>query len=70
MLRDLTAAEKLTLESLVDAASLQGVLVALAEIAGEKAEHIATNWQDTRLAKDWANAANAIERAVPKALNL
>ena len=66
MKRDLTKSEKLTLESLVDTASLQGVLMALSEICGEKAEHIETNWQDKWTARQWRTAEGAIGCTVPK----
>lgn len=36
-----------TLEDILDKTSLENVLEILAEIASEKADHLATNWQDT-----------------------
>jgi hypothetical protein len=50
------------LESYVDAAGLRNVLWALAHIAGAKSEHVATVWQDTRMAKQWDKAARHLER--------
>jgi len=52
---DVTLAD--TLESLVDAKGMTTVLETLAQIASEKADHIATNWQDTGLAKEWDRLA-------------
>lgn len=70
MLRDLTPEEMVQLEMLVDATSLQGVLMALSEICDEKAEHVQTNWQDRGLARQWATACGAIGCIVPKCVNL
>jgi hypothetical protein len=70
MIRDLTSDEVIKLEGLVDASSLQGVLMALSEICGEKAEHIRTNWQDRGLARQWDTACGAIGCIVPKVGNL
>jgi hypothetical protein len=42
-----------SLEKLIDVYSLGAVLSALSYICGEKAAHVAENWQDMRLAKDW-----------------
>ena len=50
-------AHRILLESYVDAYGMVGVLTALSEIAGEKAEHVATNWQDTKLADRWSSIA-------------
>jgi hypothetical protein len=45
------------LERLIDLTDLAAVIDALADVAGAKAEHIATNWQDTSSAKVWDHAA-------------
>jgi hypothetical protein len=58
-----------SLERLVDKHTLQGVLEGLAFIAGEKASHIAGNWQDTKLAKSWARDADYLERMAPGVKN-
>jgi hypothetical protein len=42
--------------------------MALSEICGSKAEHIATNWQDASLAKDWATLEGRIGVIVPTAV--
>lgn len=52
---------KQQLESLVDQHGMFGVLDALAKVADAKAEHIATNWQDIPLSKQWAHTAQAID---------
>lgn len=54
------------LESLVDHAGLQNVLAMLATICGEKAEHVAVNWQDAHAAKVWAKQASAIDAVIIK----
>lgn len=50
------------LESLVDQHTLGAVLAAIETVVREKAEHIATNWQDERYAAHWLRAANEVER--------
>jgi hypothetical protein len=70
--RDLTQAERDTLEALVDSANLGAVLEALVEICGEKAEHIRANWQDRETARVWDTGAGRVARAaveIPHALN-
>lgn len=58
------------LEACVDKHGLFAVLDALSGICGQKAEHVATNWQDTKLAKDWAQAEAALDAASNKVLDL
>jgi len=70
MLRDCTKEEIETLEKLVDSAGLQGVLMALSEICGEKAEHVRTNWQDKPLARRWNTACGAIGCIISKCMGL
>ena len=53
MPRDLTQTETHDLEMLVDTCGLDSVLMALSEVCGLKAAHIAEHWQDTNLAKAW-----------------
>lgn len=50
-----------TLEAIVDSMGLEQTVRALAEICGEKATHIAVNWQDTGTAKPWAKAGALID---------
>lgn len=45
------------LEALIDRYTVSGTLEAVAEICHEKAEHIASNWQDVRTAKTWTAVA-------------
>jgi hypothetical protein len=55
------------LEQLIDQRGIANVLIALSEICGAKACHIAENWQDAHLAKRWATLEGAIGVIVPKA---
>jgi hypothetical protein len=48
------------LERLIDATDLAAVVFALDVIAGAKADHIATSWQDTTTAKTWDKAAREL----------
>ena len=50
------------LERMVDAYSLQAVVSALSYICGEKAEHLAVNWQDTASAKGWMVQAKHLDQ--------
>ena len=45
-----------TLEAMVDKFGLATVLNGLSFICSAKADHVATNWQDKRLAKAWEKA--------------
>ena len=66
-MRDLDKDERLIIESMMDGCGVDAVLMALSEICGEKAVHIAENWQDVSLAKRWATLEGAIGVIVPKA---
>jgi hypothetical protein len=55
------------LEALIDSRGIDQVLMAVSEICGHKAEHIATNWQDASLAKRWANLEGAVDVIVTQA---
>jgi hypothetical protein len=59
-----------SLEKLIDRHGIADTLIALSEICGAKAEHIATNWQDAHLAKRWATVEGAIGCIVIKAQGL
>lgn len=50
------------LEEMIDKAGLYAVLSELAIICGEKAEHIATNWQDKALASSWARTQGQLDK--------
>ena len=65
-MRDLNKTECDDLEMLVDRCGLSSVLMALSEICGSKAEHIAG--QDASLAKDWATLEGRIGVIVPTAV--
>jgi hypothetical protein len=65
--RDLDKDERERIESYIDAAGIDAVLMAIAEICDDKADHIAVNWQDVPLAKRWATLEGAIGVIVPKA---
>ena len=54
--------EKQTLETLIDAYGLEGVLYAIGDICAEKADHIRSNWQDERLAKEWSKRTIRVTR--------
>ena len=54
------------LETMVDKVGVRNVLYALAHIARAKEEHIAVNWQDMGLARDWREIARHIEGTANK----
>jgi predicted phage tail protein len=53
-----------SLEAMIDKYGIDCVIRSVADIAGAKAEHIATAWQDASLAKRWAAVGAALERCV------
>jgi len=59
-MKRMTETTKIELENMIDAYGLVDVLETIAEIAGEKATHIATNWQDTSSAKDWERVCSKL----------
>ena len=63
MARQLDATERFELETLIDNHGINAVLSAIATICNEKEEHVATNWQDTILAKAWRTNARTVEKA-------
>lgn len=54
---------EIALERMVDALGIQGVLGALAEICGLKADHIRSNWQDESEAQNWEAIVPFIHQA-------
>lgn len=52
------------LERLVDRHDLAGVLAALVEVCGEKAEHLRVNWQDAASAQMWERMAKRLDKQV------
>lgn len=51
------------LEGMIDRNSINGVLSALSEVCGEKADHLRSNWQDDATAKAWERAGKAVDKA-------
>ncbi len=51
-----------TLEEIVDQRGLQQVLGLLSAVCFEKAEHLASNWQDERAAAQWRVAGRRLDR--------
>lgn len=58
------------LEPIIDRYGLDNVLDMIGLICGQKAAHIAENWQDTALAKRWAGLEVVISAIVPSAKEL
>lgn len=50
------------IEAIIDRTSLRDVLQGIAQICYDKAEHIASNWQDHPLSMTWDRAAGLIEK--------
>jgi len=55
------------LEDLIDRYGIDHFLSMSGYVAGEKAEHLATIWQDTTRAKAWMHISNALDKLVAKA---
>jgi hypothetical protein len=51
-----------TLEQMIDRLGLGVVLGLLSEVCHEKAEHLASNWQDSRSARVWTVDAAKLGR--------
>lgn len=64
MNRILLDTDKTELEAMIDFAGLASVLLAIADICGQKAEHVATQWQDTALAKRWDRAERIVSSTI------
>lgn len=62
MARNIHPSELHDLEDLVDSIGIQGVIRGLAIIAGEKAEHVRSNWQDESTGKVWDRVMNYLDR--------
>lgn len=52
------------LERIVDRYSVAQVVQALCDICHEKADHLATNWQDHAAAARWQDKARKLDRIV------
>jgi len=55
-----------SLEGFIDLFGLKEVISKLSFICGEKAEHIATNWQDVKTAKVWMDYSVVLDSAHAK----
>jgi hypothetical protein len=62
--------EAYDLERLIDRRGIEQVLQQISELCGAKAEHIASNWQDTALARQWRTVEGAVGVASTKATGL
>lgn len=58
----LKAVDREALERMIDADDLDGVMEAIAEICGGKAEHLRENWQDEGAASEWDKDAAVIDK--------
>ena len=47
---------------MVDKVGLSKLLFMLAEVCGEKADHLRSNWQDDNAAEQWLADARSIEK--------
>lgn len=54
------------LEPMVDAADLAAVVLALARMCNEKAEHLRVNWQDSLSARAWDHNARKLDEAAAR----
>ena len=59
--------DKDLLERILDRNDIRPLILALAEICEEKAEHVALNWSDAPgIVRAWRRNAQALERTVQK----
>lgn len=54
--------EERDLERIMDSLGMAELLAAIARIATEKQDHVASNWQDRALAKRWGAIAAQLEK--------
>lgn len=54
------------LEQLIDREGMGNVLAALVDVCQEKAAHLAENWQDDKLAKQWEKTGNELNKCSAK----
>ena len=59
--KSVSSEAELELEQWMDKRGLAAVMHSLADIAGQKADHVLHNWQDAKLAKVWNDAAIKLE---------
>lgn len=55
------------IEKLIDDYGVDHFLSMSGFVAGEKAEHVAVNWQDTTRAKAWMEISKGLDRLTAKA---
>jgi len=55
------------IEHAIDTGNVTQVLTAIRDICNGKAEHVATNWRDSVLARHWADLATIADKAADKA---
>jgi hypothetical protein len=58
------------LENMVDLFGLSTIVDMLANVATEKSEHLATNWQDEGGAEAWQRRAMVLDVATSKLLDI
>lgn len=51
------------LEAMIDRYGLAEVLSGISFICSEKAEHVAVNWQDTTMGKQWMKFSELVDQA-------
>lgn len=69
VVKTLTSGEQTDLELLVDRVGLSSVVDALAQLCGEKAEHLRVNWQDKESAKVWNADGSKLSTIIVKLAN-
>jgi hypothetical protein len=63
-------ADEKTIENLIDRIGISIFLQNVSYICGQKADHIAENWQDANLAKQWLRVASKVDDAASFAMGL
>jgi inorganic triphosphatase YgiF len=58
--------EREELEHLLDKMTVKGLFEALAQIAGEKEDHVLEAWQDRNLARRWARLSSKFDQLAEK----
>ena len=55
-----------TFEDIIDKTSLAYVLLCLAAVCHDKADHVRSNWQDAGLAGAWERAATILDKTITR----
>ncbi len=63
---DMTAEDCATLEALIDKYNLSRVVGTIACIAADKADHIASNWQDKELSRLWSRFSRVLDKVAAR----